>query len=74
MCNGLENKEHIEVNVTEILEKVRLIRGKDCSNCGHKRYILAKNQRLFTLGWLSLIFVLFIIFRIKLSNQDEPLL
>lgn len=47
--------------------------GKGCLNCGHTQYISARTQRLFTLGWLSLIFVPFIVFRIKLSNKEEGL-
>ncbi|MDY0396643.1 TIGR04104 family putative zinc finger protein [Virgibacillus halophilus] len=47
--------------------------GKDCPNCGHRQYVSAKTQRMFTLGYLSLIFVPFIICRIKLSDKDEPL-
>lgn len=48
--------------------------GKDCPNCDHKQYISAQTQRMFTLGYLSLIFVPFLIFRIKLSDKNEPLL
>lgn len=48
--------------------------GKDCPNCGHKQYISTGTQRLFTLGYLSLIFVPFLLFRINLSDKDEPLL
>lgn len=48
-------------------------KGKDCSNCGHKQYISAKTQRIFTLGYISLIFVPILPFFIKLSDKDEPL-
>lgn len=47
--------------------------GKKCTNCGHKQYISAETQRWFTLGYLSLIFIPFLLFRIKLSDKDEPL-
>lgn len=47
--------------------------GKSCSNCGKKQYISMETQKLLTLGWLSLIFVPFILFRIKLSDKEENL-
>ncbi|RYG71986.1 hypothetical protein EU245_12255 [Lentibacillus lipolyticus] len=47
--------------------------GKNCSNCGERQYISIKTQKLFTLGYLSLIFVPFLIFSIKLSSKDECL-
>lgn len=47
--------------------------GKNCPNCEHQQYISAKTQRIFTLGYLSLIFVPFFIFLIKLSDKNEPL-
>jgi len=47
--------------------------GKDCLNCGQRQFISAKTQRFFTLGYLSLIFVPFLFFRIKLSDKDEPM-
>ncbi|MFD2210178.1 TIGR04104 family putative zinc finger protein [Virgibacillus halophilus] len=59
--------------VKEVLSLGFSKNGKDCPNCGHRQYISPKTQRLFTLGYLSLIFVPFIIFRIKLSDKDEPL-
>ncbi|WP_026906849.1 hypothetical protein [Paucisalibacillus globulus] len=48
-------------------------KGKDCPNCGLKQYISVKTQRIFTLGYLSLIFVPFLFLFIKLSDKDEPL-
>lgn len=48
-------------------------KGKDCPNCGDRQYISAESQRLLTLGWLSLLFVPFIISKIKLSGKDESL-
>lgn len=48
-------------------------KGKDCSNCGHKQYISAETQQIFTLGYLSLIFVPILPFFIKLCDKDEPL-
>ena len=48
--------------------------GKDCPDCGHKQYISGETQRLFTLGWMSLVFIPFLIYRIRLSDKDEPLL
>lgn len=46
--------------------------GKACPHCGQKQYISAETQRFLTLGYLSLIFVPFIIFHIKLSDKNEP--
>ncbi|PIC57970.1 hypothetical protein CSV80_06595 [Sporosarcina sp. P12(2017)] len=48
-------------------------KGKDCPNCGDRQYISAQSQRLLTLGWLSLIFVPFIISKFKLSEKDDSL-
>lgn len=48
-------------------------KGKDCPKCSQKQYISAKTQRMFTLGYLSLLVVPFLLFRIKLSDKDEPL-
>ncbi|TFD94406.1 hypothetical protein [Jeotgalibacillus sp. R-1-5s-1] len=47
--------------------------GKKCSNCGTTQYISQETKNLFTLGWISLIVVPFLFFRIKLSDRDEPL-
>lgn len=48
--------------------------GKECPNCGEKQYISSKTKRMFTLGWLSLVFIIIFPFIIKLSSKDEPLL
>lgn len=48
-------------------------KGKDCPKCGVKQYISSQTQRTFTLGYLSLIFIVIFPFIIKLSDQDEPL-
>lgn len=48
-------------------------KGKECPNCGHRQYLSAETQRLFTLGYLSLIIVPFIFSKIKLSGKDKPL-
>lgn len=45
--------------------------GRKCLNCGQRQYISAETQRLFTLGYISLIFIPFLLSRIKLSGQDE---
>ncbi|MCY7630008.1 hypothetical protein [Bacillus altitudinis] len=47
-------------------------KGKDCPNCGVRQYISSKTQRAFTLGNLSLIFIVILPFVIKLSEKDEP--
>lgn len=47
--------------------------GKRCQRCQHKQYISVETQRILTLGYLSLIFVPFLFFFIKLSDKDKPL-
>ena len=47
--------------------------GKDCPNCGKKQYISLKTQKLLTLGYISFIFIPFLLFRIKLSDEEENL-
>lgn len=46
--------------------------GKACPNCGHTQYISGETQRLFTLGYLNLLFVPFLLFRIRLSDENDP--
>ncbi|WJE43671.1 hypothetical protein QRD86_03395 [Bacillus halotolerans] len=46
-------------------------KGTDCPNCGIKQYISSETQRTFTLGYLSLIFIVIFPFIIKLSDKDE---
>ncbi|WJY28141.1 hypothetical protein [Sporosarcina trichiuri] len=50
-----------------------LKQGRACPSCGKRQYISSDTQRLLTLGWLSLLFIPFVIWRIKLSSEDEPL-
>ncbi|MBP1970361.1 CXXC-20-CXXC protein [Virgibacillus natechei] len=47
--------------------------GKNCPNCQHKQCISSVTQRILTLGYLSLIFVPFLLFFVKISDKDEPL-
>lgn len=49
-------------------------KGRACSNCGHRQYISGQTKGIFTLGYLSLLFVLFFPFIIKLSDKDEELI
>lgn len=49
-------------------------KGKKCPDCEQKQYLSGETQRLFTLGWVSLLFIPFLLFRVKLSDKDEPLL
>lgn len=49
-------------------------KGRECPDCGQKQYLSTETQQLFTLGWISLIFIPFLFSRIKLSDKDEPLL
>lgn len=48
-------------------------KGKACPYCGQRQYLSAETQRWFTLGWLSLIVVPFLLMTIQLSDKDEPL-
>jgi hypothetical protein len=48
-------------------------KGKDCPGCGARQYISSGTQRIFTLGYLSLVFIVIFPFVIKLSDKDEPL-
>lgn len=57
--------------VKEVLSLGFSNNGKDCPNCGQRQYISLRTQKLLTLGYLSLIFVPFLIFRIKLSDKDK---
>lgn len=47
--------------------------GKDCANCENRQYMSSKTQRIFTLGYLSLLIVPFLLFCIKLSDKEESL-
>ena len=48
-------------------------KGRNCLNCGNKQYISSKTQRIFALGYVSLIFIMAFPFFITLSDKDEPL-
>ncbi|MEC2077021.1 hypothetical protein [Metabacillus fastidiosus] len=47
--------------------------GKNCPSCGNRQYISSETQRIFTLGFLSLILIIIFPFIIKLSSEKEPL-
>ncbi|KGX89728.1 hypothetical protein N781_16010 [Pontibacillus halophilus JSM 076056 = DSM 19796] len=47
--------------------------GKPCPNCGKTQYISGKTQKIFTLGYLSLLFTIVLPFIITLSNVQEDL-
>lgn len=47
--------------------------GKACPHCGNTQYIAVETKRLFTLGYLSLLFIPLFIFFIRLSNRDESM-
>lgn len=64
---------HYKWKVKEVLSLGFSNDGKACPNCGKKQYLSTETQKLFTLGYLSLIFVPFLLFRIKLSDKDERL-
>ncbi|MDQ0214447.1 CXXC-20-CXXC protein [Oikeobacillus pervagus] len=62
---------HIKWSVKEIWSLGFSKNGKNCPNCGHKQYISSETQRIFTLGYVSLLFIIIFPFFIKLSNEDE---
>ena len=47
--------------------------GRTCVHCGEVQYIAVETKRLFTLGYLSILFIPAIIFFIRLSSHDEPI-
>ena len=57
----------------EVLQLGVSIKGKTCSNCGEKQYMSSETQKLFTLGFISLLFIPFLLFRIRLSDKEETL-
>lgn len=62
---------HYKWRIKEVLALSFSRDGKDCPNCGQKQFISAETQSLLTLGYLSLVFVPFILLWIKLSDHDE---
>ena len=48
-------------------------KGKPCPNCGVKQYMSRKSQFYLSLGNISLLFVLFLPFLIRLSDREEPM-
>ncbi|TCI69082.1 hypothetical protein EVJ22_11465 [Exiguobacterium sp. SH0S7] len=63
---------HYEWKIKEVLSLGFSKDGKACPNCGQRQYISNETQKLFTLGYISLLFVPFLFFRIKLSDQNDP--
>ncbi|MCA0172928.1 hypothetical protein [Bacillus sp. RAR_GA_16] len=47
--------------------------GKECPNCRKKQYLSSETKNMFTLGYLSMLFIIILPFYIKLSDKDEPL-
>ncbi|WP_215084472.1 hypothetical protein [Exiguobacterium sp. s78] len=47
--------------------------GKTCPNCGVKQYMSRKSQFYLLLGNISLLFVLFLPFLIRLSGREESM-
>lgn len=43
--------------------------GRLCSNCGEKQYLSEETQKLLTLGYISLGFLIIMPFKIKLSKK-----
>lgn len=48
--------------------------GKACPNCGTQQYISKDTQRYFSLGYVSLLFILILPFVIKLSDRESSVL
>lgn len=48
-------------------------KGKTCPNCGAKQYMSQKSQFYLSLGNISLLFVLFLPFLIRLSDREESM-
>lgn len=55
----------------EVLAVSVAIHGKACPNCGVKQYMSRKSQFYLSLGNISLLFVLFLPFLIRLSDREE---
>ncbi|WP_313490595.1 MULTISPECIES: hypothetical protein [Exiguobacterium] len=49
-------------------------KGKPCPNCGVKQYMSRKSQFYLSLGNISLLFVLFLPFLIRLSDREESMI
>lgn len=64
---------HYKWKVKEVISLGFSREGKDCPTCGKKQYISLKTQNLLTLGYLSLLFLPFILFKIKLSDKENNL-
>lgn len=47
--------------------------SKDCPNCGSRQYISGETLNMFTLGFLSMAFIIVFPFIIKLSDENEGL-
>jgi len=59
--------------ILEVLQLGVSTKGKNCSNCGEKQFMSSETQKLFTLGFISLLFIPFLLFRIRLSDKEETL-
>lgn len=64
-----------EFNTKELLAVSVAIhgKGKPCPNCGVNQYMSQKSQFYLSLGNISLLFVLFLPFLIRLSDQEESM-
>ncbi|TFD99494.1 hypothetical protein [Jeotgalibacillus salarius] len=47
--------------------------GRHCPVCGKRQYISSESQRMMTIGFWSVLFILIFPFMIKLTDRDEPL-
>lgn len=48
-------------------------KGRVCVHCGERQYLSKDTLKLSTLGWLSLLFIPLIIWRMTLSSKEEHL-
>ncbi len=60
-------------NVKEIWSLGWSKNGKACPNCGNRQYISGETQNMFTLGFISVAFIIIFPFFIKLSGKNEDL-
>lgn len=65
---------HAKWKVKDVLALGFSKKGKACPSCRQKQTISAETQRMLTLGFWSLLIVPFLLFSIKFSDEDEPML
>jgi hypothetical protein len=46
--------------------------GRNCRGCSCRQYMSTETRRMFSAGYVSILFVFFMPFVVKLSSKDEP--